>query len=174
MTRIGYAEIESPIGPLTLCATAAGLCHIEFGSWRDMADKLAGWAGKMYDAPAFEQDPALLAETAEQLRAYFVGRLQRFELALDLRGTPFQVRVWQALYAIPFGETRSYLQIGEAIGSPKAVRAVGGANNRNPVPIVVPCHRVIGKDGTMVGYGGGVGIKRHLLQLEGVQARFGE
>jgi len=108
----------------------------------------------------------LLAEAARQLRAYFEGGLRRFELPLDLAGTEFQRRVWIELTRIPCGETRSYLEIATAIGAPKAVRAVGAANGANPVVIVVPCHRVIGGSGKLVGYGGGLPLKRRLLSLE--------
>jgi methylated-DNA-[protein]-cysteine S-methyltransferase len=109
-------------------------------------------------------------ETARQLEAYFAGRLRRFDLKLDLQGTPFQKRVWRELEGIPYGETRSYSQIADAIGSPKAVRAVGAANGANPIPIVIPCHRVIGAGGKLVGYGGGLPLKKRLLTLEGALA----
>jgi len=93
--------------------------------------------------------------------------LRRFDLNLDLHGTPFQIGVWRELERIPYGETRSYLQLAEAIGAPKAVRAVGAANGANPIPIVIPCHRVIGASGKLVGYGGGLPLKKRLLALEG-------
>jgi methylated-DNA-[protein]-cysteine S-methyltransferase len=109
----------------------------------------------------------LLAETARQLQAYFAGQLREFRLPLDMRGTDFQMRVWRQLQTIPYGETRSYLQIAAAIGSPKAVRAAGAANGANPIPIIVPCHRVIGASGKLVGYGGGLPLKKRLLELEG-------
>lgn len=109
-------------------------------------------------------------ETARQLTAYFDARLRHFDLMLDLQGTPFQTRVWRQLEGIPYGETRSYLQIAEAIGSPKAVRAVGAANGANPIPIVIPCHRVIGASGNLTGYGGGIPLKKRLLTLEGALA----
>jgi methylated-DNA-[protein]-cysteine S-methyltransferase len=109
-------------------------------------------------------------ETTRQLQAYFAGRLRRFDLALDLPGTAFQKRVWAELERIPYGETRSYLQIAGAIGAAHAVRAVGAANGANPIPIVVPCHRVIGSDGKLVGYGGGLPLKKRLLTLEGALA----
>ena len=112
----------------------------------------------------------IATEAARQLQAYFAGQLQRFDLPLDLRGTDFQLRVWRELERIPYGETRSYLQIAEAIGAPRAVRAVGAANGANPIPIVVPCHRVIGASGKLVGYGGGLPLKKRLLQLEGALA----
>lgn len=113
-----------------------------------------------------EQETALIKEVYQQLSEYLKGERQMFDLPLNPRGTDFQKRVWQALCDIPYGETRSYKQIAEAIGNPKAVRAVGMANNRNPITIVVPCHRVIGADGKLVGYGGGLEMKEFLLRLE--------
>jgi len=109
-------------------------------------------------------------EAVRQLRAYFAGQLWRFDLPLDLQGTPFQLRVWRELERIPYGETRSYSQIAAAIGAPRAVRAVGAANGANPIPIVVPCHRVIGAGGQLVGYGGGLPLKKRLLELERARA----
>jgi len=108
----------------------------------------------------------ILVETGRQLRAYFARELQVFELPLDPSGTPFQRRVWRELLKIPYGETRTYGQLAGSIGAPAAVRAVGGANGANPIAIIVPCHRVIGASGKLVGYGGGLPLKRHLLELE--------
>jgi methylated-DNA-[protein]-cysteine S-methyltransferase len=108
----------------------------------------------------------VLRQAIEQLRAYFAGELRDFDLSLDMQGTEFQRRVWLELRNIPYGETRSYSFVANAIGAPKAVRAVGAANGRNPIPIVVPCHRVIGAGGALVGYGGGLPLKRFLLDLE--------
>ena len=112
----------------------------------------------------------LLKEAALQLRAYFAGDLRAFDLPLDMQGTPFQKRVWSELERIPYGETRSYMQVAVAIGASHAVRAVGAANGANPVPIVVPCHRVIGTNGKLTGYGGGLPLKKRLLELEGAIA----
>jgi methylated-DNA-[protein]-cysteine S-methyltransferase len=109
----------------------------------------------------------LMSEAAEELRAYFAGILRVFRVPLDLEGTDFQLSVWHRLLTIPYGKTRSYAQIAEAIGRPKAVRAVGAANGSNPVAIVVPCHRVIGSSGKLTGYGGGLPLKKRLLELEG-------
>ena len=108
----------------------------------------------------------VLRQAIEQLRAYFAGELRDFDLSLDMQGTEFQRRVWLELRNIPYGETRSYSFVANIIGAPKAVRAVGAANGRNPIPIVVPCHRVIGAGGSLVGYGGGLPLKRFLLDLE--------
>jgi len=118
--------------------------------------------------PSPDPDPenALLAETVEQLRAYFAGRLREFHLPLDMAGTGFQIQVWRQLLTIRYGETCSYSFIARAIGRPAAVRAVGAANGANPIPIVVPCHRVIGANGRLVGYGGGLPLKKRLLALE--------
>jgi methylated-DNA-[protein]-cysteine S-methyltransferase len=113
-----------------------------------------------------QKETTLLQEAAKQLREYFDGRRKSFELPLSLHGTEFQFAVWRALQTIPYGETRSYKQIAEQIGNPKASRAVGMANNRNPVMIVVPCHRVVGQDGSMIGYAGGLDAKKFLLDLE--------
>lgn len=170
MTPLHYISIDSPAGPLLLCASRKGLCHIEFGRPEDALPKLRAWAKRHYGADAdFAEAPqdAVLQEAAAQLSQYFAGTRREFALELDLRGTPFQRKVWLALAAIPFGETRSYKEIAAAVQAPKAVRAVGGANNRNPLPFVVPCHRVIGADGQLVGYGGGLHIKRYLLRHEG-------
>ena len=120
-------------------------------------------------APDAIQNPenCLLAETCAQLRAYFAGQLREFQVPLDMQGTEFQLKVWRQLGTIPYGETRSYLQIATAIGSPAAVRAVGAANGANPIPIIIPCHRVIGTNGALIGYGGGLDIKEKLLGIEG-------
>ena len=118
-------------------------------------------------ANAADEETPLLREAERQLKAYLAGRLRNFDLPLAPRGTPFQQKVWAALTAIPYGETRSYKQVAEAVGCPKGCRAVGMANNRNPIAIVIPCHRVIGADGALVGYGGGLAVKEVLLRLEG-------
>ncbi len=119
--------------------------------------------------PGWTQDDnhPLVREARRQLKKYFAGRLRQFDLPLDLEGTAFQRRVWNGLLAIPYGETRSYSQLAEEIGAPRAARAVGSANHANPVAIVVPCHRVIAADGSLGGYGGGLYRKRFLLELEG-------
>lgn len=161
-----YTEMDSPIGRLTLCASDKGLCHIEFGSFADKADFLRKWADRYYAGYRYIRADKSLASAVEQLGNYFAGRSQSFDLALDLQGTEFQRKVWTALLEIPYGRAVSYKSIAETIGQPKAVRAVGGANNKNPLPIVVPCHRVIGSGGALVGYGGGLSIKESLLSLE--------
>ena len=144
---------------LRLTASEVGLREVEFMA----ADE---WHAGGH--PADQRVRPTLVETERQLRAYFAGELKQFHLPLDMQGTPFQLRVWNELLRIPFGETRSYAQMAQAIGKDKAVRAVGAANGANPVPIVVPCHRVIGSGGKLVGFGGGLPLKRRLLELEGV------
>lgn len=141
-----------------LTATAQGIRTIEF-----MPE------GVLAGSPNPENP--FLHEAVRQLGAYFRGELREFQLALDFEGTDFQKQVWRQLETIPYGQTRSYSQIAEAIGRPKAVRAVGAANGANPIPIVVPCHRVIGASGKLVGYGGGLPLKKRLLELEGVAAQ---
>lgn len=115
-----------------------------------------------------EHETPVLAEARRQVLEYLAGARRSFDLPLDPRGTSFQRRVWAALTAIPWGETRTYAQIAAAVGSPRAVRAVGQANHRNPIPILIPCHRVVGSDGSLTGYAGGVAKKQLLLELEGV------
>jgi methylated-DNA-[protein]-cysteine S-methyltransferase len=139
---------------LRLVASASGIRAIEFEPQ------------PVSECQRNERNP-LLIEAARQLRAYFAGQLREFQLPLDIEGTEFQKRVWREVAAIPYGDTRSYLQIATALGSPGAVRAVGAANGANPVPIVVPCHRVVGAGGKLVGYGGGLALKRRLLEMEG-------
>jgi len=150
---ICYSRTSSPVGPLLLAVSERGLVALEFGRGRVPADWL--------------ESEEKTAPCAHQLAEYFSGRRRRFDLALDLRGTDFQKRCWQELLKIPYGETRSYADIARAIGSPSAVRAVGLANGQNPIAIIVPCHRVIGSDGSLTGYGAGLEIKRRLLELEG-------
>ena len=142
---------------LRMVSSDSGLRAIDFQPWRGST------GGRPGTHPVAE-------EAARQLRAYFDGQLRRFDLPLDMHGTDFQLRVWRELELIPYGETRSYSQIAAAIGAPRAVRAVGAANGANPIPIVVPCHRVIGASGKLVGYGGGLALKTRLLELEGARA----
>lgn len=148
--------VDSPIGPLTLAASASALHAIEFESNRHPQPR-AGWVTGETD---------LLLHAAAQLREYFTGHRRRFDLPLAPRGTPFQRAAWRALADIPYGETRSYAQQAAALGKPTATRAVGAANGRNPLPIIVPCHRVIGASGALTGFGGGVEVKRWLLTHE--------
>jgi methylated-DNA-[protein]-cysteine S-methyltransferase len=148
---------QSPIGDLLLLADDDGLRGLYLPDPRYAPPEI----GRRADHP-------VLAAAREQLSAYFAGALERFDLPLAAEGTPFQLHVWEALRAIDYGETISYRELAERIGDPRAVRAVGLANGRNPLAIVVPCHRVIGADGSLVGYGGGLERKRWLLEHEAV------
>ena len=151
-----YRTMASPIGRLLLTATDRGISGLFMQDHKGGPELEPHWIN----------DAARFSDAVTQLEAYFAGGLRAFRLKLDLNGTPFQVQVWNALLDIPFGETRSYAELARAIGKPAAVRAVGLANGRNPVSIVVPCHRVIGSDGSLTGYGGGLERKRFLLDLE--------
>jgi len=155
-----FKKVASPVGELTLIASGAGLAAI---LWQD-DDPARVRVGPRVEA----SDHPVLEEAARQLGAYFAGERRSFDLPLDFHGTDFQKRVWTALLAIPFGETRSYAQIARAIGAPTAFRAVGAANGRNPISIVAPCHRVIGTNGRLTGFAGGLAAKQHLLRLEGL------
>lgn len=166
MTKIYYREVNSPLGPLTLYATEEGLCLIEFGSLLETQDQALKWSMRYFPEPKLVSDLQVLEEVEQQLAEYFAGTRQHFSIKYDLQGTPFQLKVWNKLQEIPYGETVSYKFIAQQIGQPTAVRAVGGANNKNPVPIVIPCHRVIGASGKLVGYGGGLALKENLLALE--------
>ncbi|MFG3116050.1 methylated-DNA--[protein]-cysteine S-methyltransferase [Streptomyces sp. NPDC048197] len=153
---------DTPVGPLTLVAAGDALTGLY------MTDQRHRPPQETFGAPADPDDPPFAA-AALQLRAYFRGELTTFDLPLSLRGTPFQRRVWAALCTIPYGETRTYGQLAALLGTPGAARAVGLANGRNPVGIIVPCHRVVGADGSLTGYGGGLDRKRRLLTFERTQ-----
>ena len=149
--------IATPLGPLLLARTANGLAGAWFAGQKHHPEPLTA---------VRRPDDALLRRAAEQLLAYFAGESSGFDVPLDLHGTAFQRRVWAALRQIPTGRTLTYGEIARSIGSPSAVRAVGGAVGRNPLSVIVPCHRVVGTDGSMTGYAGGVERKRALLELE--------
>jgi len=155
MTRC-FTQIESPLGPLLLVADEAGLREIRFVNGRHPTAP----------EPSWKEDHAPLSKTIQQLQTYFAGELENFDLRLAPEGTPFQLGVWRRLCDIPYGETISYGELAGRIGNPKASRAVGLANGSNPIPIVIPCHRVIGSNGKLTGYGGGLPIKEKLLALE--------
>jgi len=157
-----YKTIQSPVGQLILVARDTKLAAILWENERLNRVRL----GPLEEDT---RDP-VLKETERQLVEYFAGKRRRFELELDFVGTDFQVRVWQALLGIPFGETRSYRDIAIQIGQPTAVRAVGAANGRNPISIIAPCHRVIGTSGSLTGFAGGLAAKQFLLSLEGQQS----
>ncbi|MDO4231302.1 MAG: methylated-DNA--[protein]-cysteine S-methyltransferase [Lautropia sp.] len=184
---IHFTHIHSPIGQLMIAATEDGLHAIEFpenrhpvardGKWVDVSDHpqwQAACAAQGITSNPTESGQhdaiAILIRTRQQLDEYFAGTRRDFDLPLAPQGTAFQRRVWQALRDIPFGHTWSYLQLAQHIGNPKGMRAVGAANGRNPIPIIIPCHRVIGANGSLVGFGGGLPTKVALLRLEGIPA----
>lgn len=152
-----YVWEESPVGRLLIAADGEGLRFVLFAEGREQVRPEARWR---------EQRTALVDETARQLRAYFAGGLREFSLPLAPRGTAFQQRVWRELGGIPYGQTISYGELAVRVGSPNGSRAVGLANGANPIPIVIPCHRVIGSSGKLTGYGGGLHNKEWLLSLE--------
>ena len=151
-----WCRLDTPIGHLLLVGTDCGLSRISFPTSKRVSTPHPSWI----------EDVSAFVEARTQLRAWFSGELRLFELALDADGTDFQCAVWNSLRAIPFGETRTYTDIAEGIGRPTASRAVGAANGANPLPIVVPCHRVVGADGSLTGFAGGVETKRWLLAHE--------
>lgn len=156
-----YCSAESPLGTLLLAGTREALHRIVLPVERR----------PFRLPPEWTRDPDAFADARRQLSEYFAGTRRSFDVRLFLPGTDFQRRVWSALAEIPYGETRTYRDLAQRIGNPKAMRAVGLANGANPVPIVLPCHRVIGADGSLTGFGGGLDAKRFLLDLEGVPAR---
>jgi methylated-DNA-[protein]-cysteine S-methyltransferase len=156
MSSTQYSYMNSPIGRLLVAGDENGLQQIFFESEKKGQRPQPGWV----------QGKSLIRKALEQLQAYFAGELREFKLDLAPAGSPFQLRVWQALRAIPYGETISYGELARRIGNPRAPRAVGAANGQNPLPIVVPCHRVIGSSGALVGFGGGLDVKAKLLALE--------
>lgn len=151
-----FTYCESPIGRMLLVGRHGVLEELHFPNKTD----------NLPVPPEWVRDEAAFAEALRQLDEYFAGKRQEFDLVVEPRGTPFQQEVWQELRRIPFGRTASYQDIALRLGKPKACRAVGMANARNPVPIIIPCHRIIGKNGTLTGFGGGLPVKRRLLELE--------
>ena len=151
-----HAYAPAPIGDLLLVADEEGLVRIEFAKGaEDRQSCLSGQAGL-----------PVLHQTIREIAEFFDGRRKAFDVKLALRGTPFQLEVWHTLLRIPYGETRTYAEIAKSIGRPAATRAVGAANGANPIPIIVPCHRVIGSNGSLTGFGGGIDVKRWLLDFE--------
>jgi methylated-DNA-[protein]-cysteine S-methyltransferase len=155
MEALQVRTVDSPVGPLTLAGTNGRLKHLRMVD-QTYEPSHQGW----------ERDDAAFTDAVAQLDAYFAGELLEFDLKLELFGTEFQRSVWGALLTIPYGETRSYGEIARQIGSPSACRAVGLANGHNPIGIIVPCHRVIGANGSLTGYGGGLHRKQSLLEME--------
>ena len=157
METLQFVHTDSPVGPLFLAVSTKGLVRLEF---KDRMQELNPRKIQL------RESKSALASYLGELDEYFARKRHEFSIPLDLRGTEFQIACWRALLEIPYGETRSYRDIAEAIGHPQACRAVGMSNNRNPVAIIVPCHRVIASSGSLCGYGGGLDIKRKLLDLE--------
>jgi methylated-DNA-[protein]-cysteine S-methyltransferase len=155
---LSYKKINSPVGKLKLVASEEGLAAILWQNDRPERVPL----GEMVEEPEHK----VLVKTERQLTEYFAGERREFDLPLDMRGTPFQKEVWDALLGIPFGETKSYGDLAKQLGNPGAGRAVGAANGRNPISIVVPCHRVIGSSGKLTGFAGGLDVKARLLEME--------
>ncbi len=155
---LAFKIIESPVGELKLVASDHGLVAV---LWENDCPTRV----RLNEMAENDQHPVLV-ETERQLDEYFAGKRKEFSVALDMSGTGFQKDVWEALLAIPFGETRSYGQLAKQLGNPRATRAVGAANGRNPVSIIVPCHRVIGSSGKLTGFAGGLDVKAHLLSME--------
>jgi O-6-methylguanine DNA methyltransferase len=162
METLSYLRAPSPVGPLFLAASTKGLVRLEFEA---RVQEFRPNAAQLHESKQ------ALAPYLRELNEYFAGERREFSFPLDLRGTEFQLACWHALLEIPYAETRSYRDIAQAIGHPRAYRAVGMSNNRNPVAIVVPCHRVIASSGSLCGYGGGLDIKRKLLALEQANVR---
>ncbi|MBS0384109.1 MAG: methylated-DNA--[protein]-cysteine S-methyltransferase [Proteobacteria bacterium] len=150
---------RSPIGTLTLVSDGKAITYLDFENTKYPSPKCPRGADK------------IIEQAKKELDAYFAGRLKEFKVPVRPQGTPFQEAAWKALTKIPYGATRSYGEQARAIGKPKAVRAIGAANGRNPIPIIIPCHRVIGADGSLTGFGGGMETKRFLLELEQGQRR---
>ena len=170
MNLIAYLRHDSPLGPLLIAASERGLRALYMHEQRHVADQPHPQWRPATAASAVQS--AILEGATRQLDEYFAGRRTDFDLPVDLDGSDFQRVVWRGLCTIPYGETVSYGELARRIGNPKAMRAVGLANGRNPVSIVVPCHRVIGADGSMTGYGGGIERKVFLLALEAKQQGF--
>lgn len=161
-----WEKIPSPLGDLSAVFSSSGLCYLAFPN--ETLEKVATSLKSVFPQATIKEKPGVAKELSQQLQEYFLRRRKYFDVPLDLRGTPFQLLVWKALTQIPYGTTKTYGELAEAIGQPKAARAVGRAVGSNPVGIIIPCHRVIGARGDLRGFGGGLEIKVKLLTLEGV------
>ncbi len=158
-------RIQTPIGEMVLGSIADKICFLEFylpERYKEMSGKLR----KVFEADLVEGTNEVIEQADKELQEYFAGKRKKFTVPLDLRGTEFELKIWNQLLKIPYGQVVSYSDIAKRIHNPKSVRAVGGANHSNPVAIIVPCHRVVGKNGSLTGYGGGMDKKRLLLDLE--------
>ncbi|MFQ6101878.1 MAG: methylated-DNA--[protein]-cysteine S-methyltransferase [Anaerolineae bacterium] len=164
-TRLAYARMDSPVGPVWVATTKMGLCAVGLGAGQPGA--FFAWLARHISPEPPREDPEALAPALAQLGEYFSRTRRKFDLPLDVRGTAFQKAVWAQVTSIPYGTTTTYGEIAQRIGRPRAARAVGAANGANPLPILIPCHRVIGARGSLTGYGGGLEVKATLLRLEG-------
>lgn len=162
---VHVAHVQLPLGTVRLAGTSCGICRLAFAAESESA--FAAWLKRWWPDCKVRHDDAPFGRLQEQLKAYCNGRLRAFDVPLDLRATAFQRRVLERVLLIPFGQTSTYGQIAADLGDPKLARAVGAANGANPLPLLIPCHRVVGSDGSLVGFGGGMALKRQLLQLEG-------
>lgn len=162
---VTIGTLDTPLGQLGAALSPVGLARLTLPN--ESVDACIEWARQWLPAATIVEDQATFEELSHQLNGYCERRRRNFRVRLDLRGTPFQLAIWRALRKIGYGQTLSYAQLGAAVGHPTAARAVGAAVGDNPVPIIVPCHRVIGSDGSLIGYAGGLDLKRHLLEHEG-------
>ena len=162
---ITWASVKSRVGVIRAAATPRGVCTIALGT--ETAQDFFSWLERhVGHAPRRPERSGLVGLALDQIAEYLEGKRREFDLPLDLRGTEFQRKVWAAVAGIPYGQTRTYAEVARLIGKPQAVRAAGAANGANPLPLVVPCHRVLGSDGSLTGYGGGLDVKRKLLEME--------
>lgn len=169
-TKIYTTVMESPLGRITLGSTNKGLCLLEFDDEKRINNHFSQFK-KYWDVEIIEEETSITTTTKNQLAAYFLNQQTTFDVPLDLAGTAFQLKVWNELLKIPFGFTRSYKEQAIAVGNLKAIRAVATANGENRISIIIPCHRVIGSDGSLTGYGGGIWRKQKLLELETTQTK---
>ncbi len=167
MTELYSRNVETPIGRILVAATPAGVCRVCFPGERPEHRYL--WFNRYFSILPLEQNHPVVDRAVSQIEEYFARHRHSFDVPLDLRGTDFQLRVWTELAKVPFGATTSYGELARRVGKPGGARAIGNALGNNPVPIIVPCHRVIGHDQSLVGFGGGLSVKEQLLELE--QAR---
>ncbi|HRP59870.1 MAG TPA: methylated-DNA--[protein]-cysteine S-methyltransferase [Vicingus sp.] len=168
--KIYTTVMESPLGRITLGSTNKGLCLLEFDDEKRINNHFSQFK-KYWDVEIIEEETSITTTTKNQLAAYFLNQQTTFDVPLDLAGTAFQLKVWNELLKIPFGSTRSYKEQAIAVGNLKAIRAVATANGENRISIIIPCHRVIGSDGSLTGYGGGIWRKQKLLELETTQTK---
>lgn len=163
-------ELDSEVGPLVAVKSNAGLCNLQFGAWPTVQSRLISWTRRWYHLPNLTIQEQAFADERKELEQYLQGKREHFTFRIDLQGTSFQLQVWHALTQIPYGQTTTYQEIAHRINNPMAMRAVGLANHMNPLLLVIPCHRVIGKNGSLVGYRGGLRCKQQLLELEKKQS----